>query len=732
MENNTLNSICPQCKKILPSGGSFCPYCGTRTLPAKAGEGFEETLNLFANVNPSCLRPGTILHGKYRINSLIGQGGFGITYDGTDLKLDMHVAVKEYFPRPIANRQDASSREVTCTSEAVSMYQQGLNNFLKEARNMAKFVGEENFIAVHDYFAENNTAYIIMEFVQGQDLKHYLRQHGPLSMDAAMRIAVPVMNALERIHAKGMIHRDVSPSNIMLLDDGRVKLLDFGAVRDISLETQALTTMSAVYKYGYSPIEQQTRDMKQGTYSDIYALCATLYEMLTGEVPPSPFKRLSGEETLAAPSAMGVKISPSQEAALLKGLEVHGADRIQTIGELRSALCEVAKAPAGGPAAYSGGGRISNGAAFGSASGNPNKAPGGIGRGAAGGPAKQRRLAAGTEDAWTEEDGDIGGRGGYRGSNHHSDKRLWIACGCLAAALVILLVRGALNGSLFGGGQHGSGKTPTPPNSSSAEMEEKSEEEPASDEAEDSDDSGNAAGASDDSGAEADTFDDSGSVEETPDGSGSVAETPENEDSEVQGFDNSDAAEETPEGSGAETDAFDDSDAVDEASEDPAAVVAEMEEEPQPVYDYPEGSLEYNGHHYYIYDDVRTDWEDAMSKCLERGGFLAVINDSGENEILFRYMQDMGFDTAYFGLSLDEESGTWGYLYGDSSDFRDWGVNSKGVVEPNNSGGKEKHVELDIHMHDGHWNDARYGKQVYTPDGKKYKNSYAYICEWED
>ena len=264
-------------------------------------------------IDPVYLSSGTILHAKYRVNGVIGQGGFGITYDGTDLNLDMHVAIKEYFPNMMANRHATVSTEVLCYSNTQDMYEQGMKNFLNEAKNMAKYAGEENFVTVHDYFTENNTAYIIMEFVEGVTLKQYLKEHGKLEMDEAMPIIVPIMGALEKIHNKGMIHRDVSPSNIMVLPDGRVRLLDFGAVKEVSQYTQNLTAMSSVYKYGYSPIEQQTMGLRQGPYTDIYALCATIYEMLTGKVPPSALTRSVEGDSLVPPSKLGVEIEPEQE-----------------------------------------------------------------------------------------------------------------------------------------------------------------------------------------------------------------------------------------------------------------------------------------------------------------------------------------------------------------------------------------------------------------------------------
>ena len=248
--------ICHNCNSILSPGTVFCTQCGSRITEADYVS--DETVQ----VNPIYLQPGTVLHLKYRINGVIGQGGFGITYDGTDLKLDMHVAIKEYFPNTMASREITASTEVICGSNTQSLYEQGMNNFLKEAKNMAKYAGEENFVAVHDYFAENNTAYIIMEFVEGQNLKQYLQQHGRLTMNETLPIIIPVMNTLEKIHARNMIHRDVSPSNIMITPDGRVRLLDFGAAREVQLDSQTMTTMSAVYKYGYSPIEQLMNGMK--------------------------------------------------------------------------------------------------------------------------------------------------------------------------------------------------------------------------------------------------------------------------------------------------------------------------------------------------------------------------------------------------------------------------------------------------------------------------------------
>ena len=146
---------------------------------------------------------------------------------------------------------------------------------------------------------------------------------------------------------------------------------------------------------------------------------------------------------------------------------------------------------------------------------------------------------------------------------------------------------------------------------------------------------------------------------------------------------------------------------------------------------FPEGALSYNSHHYYIYENDAGNWSEALEKCKERGGYLAVINDEEENEALFEYMVNNGFDAVYFGMTDRENEGEWKYLYGDESSFTDWGYNSKGVAEPNNADSGEQYAELDIHMNGGHWNDGEFGRQTYTPEGDEYRNKYAYICEWE-
>ena len=173
-----------------------------------------------------------------------------------------------------------------------------------------------------------------------------------------------------------------------------------------------------------------------------------------------------------------------------------------------------------------------------------------------------------------------------------------------------------------------------------------------------------------------------------------------------------------------------DQEAVAEAAEQPASEPEPAAKE-EPLVMIPENALSYNGHHYYIYNDVKSNWETAASNCRDRGGYMAVINDEEENETIYKYMTAMGYDQAFFGLIYSNTNDDWVYLNGGTSDYRDWGYNSEGVAEPNNAEGWEYHVEFDVNMNDGHWNDAKFGTKTYTPDGDAYKNLYAYICEWD-
>ena len=288
------------------------------------------------------LRPGSILNGKYLVGRMLGQGGFGITYVGWDLVLGRKVAIKEYYPSGQVVRQNGATLQWYETQQAKTARESGKELFLKEARKMSKVSGISQVVQVHDLFLANETAYIVMEFIEGETLKQRLQKTGPLSWQDMQKIFLPVTQAMEQVHQAGLIHRDLSPDNLMLLPDGDVKVLDLGAAKDLSVN--AGVSSMQVAKGGFSPLEQYTQRGGSGTWTDVYALAATIYYTLTGVVPPAAMDRMERDEMnweleqLRSVPRAGLR-------ALKKAMAVRASDRTQTMQELYQGIA--AKPPAG-------------------------------------------------------------------------------------------------------------------------------------------------------------------------------------------------------------------------------------------------------------------------------------------------------------------------------------------------------------------------------------------------
>jgi serine/threonine protein kinase len=283
--------------------------------------------------NLHCLRKGTRLIGRYTIEGVLGQGGFGITYLGIDELHEKKVAIKEFFPQGIVTRNIEYQDTVTVTFVGEKdNYEKGKERFLKEARTMAKFSKDEGIVKALDFFEINNTAYIVMEYLEGITLKQYLRENQRIAPEDLIELLVPLIESLDEIHSQGMIHRDISPDNIMVLPDGRIKLMDFGAARDYTEFGEK--SLSIVLKPGYAPPEQyQTHGVQgpwTGPWTDIYALCATMYKCITGENPPDAIERVM-DDSLKKISEFGIAIPPQEEAAIIKGMSVSAKDRYQDI-----------------------------------------------------------------------------------------------------------------------------------------------------------------------------------------------------------------------------------------------------------------------------------------------------------------------------------------------------------------------------------------------------------------
>lgn len=302
--------------------GPVCPYCGYQhdTLPE----------------SPLYLTPGTILNGKYLIGRVLGHGGFGITYLALDLTLQVRLAIKEFLPRDLATRSSNTTTVTPYTGATKEHFDYGLEKFLEEARALARFEDSPCIVSVKDFFRANGTAYFVMNFVEGITFKEYLKNHGEkIDYDKALRILMPVMDALREVHQTGLLHRDISPDNIYITNDGRIKLLDFGAARNATGEHSK--SLSVMLKAGYAPEEQYRSKGKQGPWTDIYAVGATLYRAITGKVPVEALDRMN-EDTLEPPTRLGIKIPPHAENALLKALSVKASDRFQEMKMFQQAL----------------------------------------------------------------------------------------------------------------------------------------------------------------------------------------------------------------------------------------------------------------------------------------------------------------------------------------------------------------------------------------------------------
>lgn len=285
---------------------------------------------------PVALPKDTILAGRYIIKDVLGQGGFGITYLAEDHKTGTKAAVKEFFPETMVTRQTEELEVRTYTDERLDNFRFGMASFLDEAKMLAQFKENPHIVGVQKYFEENGTAYFVMDYIEGIDFKTFIQKSGgKLSWEEVWRIMSPIMEALDAVHRKGLVHRDVTPDNIFIANDGTVKLIDFGAAR-YSLGDRS-QSLDVVLKHGYAPKEQYTRRGKQGPFTDVYSVAACFYAALSGYLPPESLDRME-EDNLLPLSRYGVRVPKSAEAAILKGLEVRAEDRFQNMWKFMQAI----------------------------------------------------------------------------------------------------------------------------------------------------------------------------------------------------------------------------------------------------------------------------------------------------------------------------------------------------------------------------------------------------------
>ncbi|MCR5411241.1 MAG: serine/threonine protein kinase [Lachnospiraceae bacterium] len=268
--------LCENC--FMETDQEQCPYCGYRKINRR---------------DNTVLEMGSVLDSRYMIGGVIGKGGFGITYLAYDVKLEKRIAVKEYYPRGIASRAEDRATVSATDEKDEKKFQDGAEKFYKEAELVSQFNGNPNIVNVYDFFRENDTVYFTMGYLNGESLKTYINKKGRITEGQAMTVYKCMTNALLITHSMNILHRDISPDNIMLCNDGTIKLIDFGAARQVIAEES--NSLSVILKQGYAPLEQYQKKGKQGPWTDIYALGATVYTCLTGKFLDDPMSRMEDD-----------------------------------------------------------------------------------------------------------------------------------------------------------------------------------------------------------------------------------------------------------------------------------------------------------------------------------------------------------------------------------------------------------------------------------------------------
>lgn len=319
---------CMNCMKEYEEGQAKCPRCGyvRGTRP-------REIYHLY---------PEMELADRYIIGTVVGFGGFGVLYRAWDRKLEHMVAIKEYYPAGMVTRIPGQKEVILYTGKKHDEYKNGLTRFLDEARNTARFSSNPNIVNVFDFFEENGTAYMVMEFLEGVSLKEYIsRAGGRLPWQQAVEIGLRIIDALKDVHGAKILHRDLSPDNVFMCDDGKIKLLDFGAARFTGLDDEKTRTI--VLKMGFAPPEQYRSKSQQGPYTDIYALGATLYRAITGQTPDESVNRQDSinhneGDTLKPMSQFVEEIPGYLDNAVLRAMALEPTLRFQNVQQMADAL----------------------------------------------------------------------------------------------------------------------------------------------------------------------------------------------------------------------------------------------------------------------------------------------------------------------------------------------------------------------------------------------------------
>lgn len=317
-----IDKLCPGCMQHLKDSNTTCPHCGypEKRLTVK------DSLPVFS-----------ILAGKYLLGAPLGKGGFGITYIAMHLPDEKIVAIKEFFPANLAVRDTDNETVVPADDTKAVYYRTGMKSFSEEGRILYLLSDIEHVVHVAEQIQANNTTYLVMEYVPGISLKKYMKQQQKLfSEQETLTLMQPILIALQAMHQKGILHRDISPENLMLSPDNTLTLIDFGAARTFSRSDD--DNLTVILKRGYAPEEQYHSNSRQGPWTDLYAVCAVMYQMLTGILPQEASARAEEDHLTPISRIEGLSLSPSTCAALEKGLQMDPMERYPDIGALMKVL----------------------------------------------------------------------------------------------------------------------------------------------------------------------------------------------------------------------------------------------------------------------------------------------------------------------------------------------------------------------------------------------------------
>lgn len=317
-----IDKLCPGCMQHLKDSNTTCPHCGypEKHLTVK------DSLPVFS-----------ILAGKYLLGAPLGKGGFGITYIAMHLPDEKIVAIKEFFPANLAVRDTDNETVVPADDTKAVYYRTGMKSFSEEGRILYLLSDIEHIVHVTEQIQANNTTYLVMEYVPGISLKKYMKQQQKLFSEQEMlTLMQPILLALQTMHQKGILHRDISPENLMLSPDNTLTLIDFGAARTFSRSDD--DNLTVILKRGYAPEEQYHSNSRQGPWTDLYAVCAVMYQMLTGILPQEASARAEEDHLTPISRIEGLSLSPSTCAALEKGLQMDPMERYPDIGALMKVL----------------------------------------------------------------------------------------------------------------------------------------------------------------------------------------------------------------------------------------------------------------------------------------------------------------------------------------------------------------------------------------------------------